>query len=449
VIEARHEIEALVGFEGREPGSDAERRAAEHLVERLDGLGRKAETEQIDVWPNWPATYALHTALAILGSVLSVSVPVLGAALALIATVLTFLDANGTVITTRRLLGRRASQNVLSPEDGEKGGRVVLVAHYDAGRGGLAFASRLQERRAALGQTLRRPIGPLEPLFWAMVWVLVCCLVRLPGIESFILTVIQFVGTVVLILALPLLLDTAFARPSPGANDNASGVATVLRLAERYGGELEYFDLHVLLTGSQEALALGMRAHLKRRRGELDPERVVFLNVDEVGRGTVRFTEREGLILALETHKQLVDLCEEIVEDQEESDEDQQESDEDQQESDEDQEESGDDQEESGEDQEEGQKDADRPGARGMISRTTSDAFAARGAGFPAITITCKGRLDYTPGHHSPSDTPDRIDDEALERAYGFCCELIERLDATIGPDLEKTVEETHLKEDS
>ena len=416
MIDARGEIDALTEFEGRGPGTDAERRAAAHLVDRLENLGRGAETEQIDVWPNWPLTYAIHAALVIAGSVLSVSLPLLGAALALVATILTFLDANGMALTTRRLLGRRASQNVISTEGGDKGGRLVLVAHYDAGRGGLAFTPWLQERRAALGQLLRRPIGPFQPFFYALVWVLICCLIRVPGIDNTILTVLQFLGTVMLILALPFLLDTAVARTVPGANDNASGVATSLRLAERYGGELDHFDVDVLLTGSEEALGLGMRGHLKRNRGELDPERVVFLNLDEVGRGTVRFTEREGLVLPLKTHAQLVDLCREIVEDQEDEDDDEDED--------------------------------TTPVARGMVARTAGDASVARAAGFPAITITCKSRLDYTPGHHSPADLPDRIDDEALERAYSYCCEFIERLDATVGPDLDKPVEETLLKEE-
>jgi hypothetical protein len=84
-----------------------------------------------------------------------------------------------------------------------------------------------------------------------------------------------------------------------------------------------------------------------------------------------------------------------------------------------------------------------------MSSRTVSDAHAARAAGYPAITITCKGRLDYTATHHQPTDLPDRIDDEALERAYAFCSELIERIDATVGPDLSKSVEQTLLKEES
>ena len=38
MIDAREEIEALVGFDGRGPGTDAERRAAKHLSARLDHL---------------------------------------------------------------------------------------------------------------------------------------------------------------------------------------------------------------------------------------------------------------------------------------------------------------------------------------------------------------------------------------------------------------------------
>jgi hypothetical protein len=439
-MNVREEIERLVEFDGRGPGSDAERRAAEHLVERLRELGRGSQTEPFDSWPNWPMTYALHVAMAVVGSVISVSIPLIGAALVLLVTVLTFLDANGIAFTTRRLFGRRASQNVLSREDGGKGGDLVLVAHYDSGRGGLAFNRRLQERRATISKTIKRPIGPLQPLFWTLLAVTICTLLRLPGIENTILTVIQFVFTVLLILALPALIDTGLSPTVPGANDNASGVATVLRLAERFGGNLEHFDVHVLFTGSQEAFALGMRSYLRRHRADLDEERLVFLNVDEVGQGMIRYTSREGLLLPVKSHSQLVDMCEEIVEDHEEEEE---------EDDDQDEEENQAAAAAAAAEDDDDDEDEDRPGPRKLVSRNISDAFAARSAGYPAITITCKGRLDYTPTHHQSSDLPDRIDDEALERAYAFCAELIERVDATVGPDLSRPVEATLLKEES
>src|SRR5918998_3611907 len=138
-VDLRADIEALVDVGRRAPGSDAERRAAAYLKQRLEGLGREVEVESVDAWPAWPLGYAVLAGLAVVGSVLSVSIPALGAALALAAALLTFLDAVVLLPTLRRLLGRRASQNVVSWGDRAKPGLLLLVAHYDAGRGGIAL----------------------------------------------------------------------------------------------------------------------------------------------------------------------------------------------------------------------------------------------------------------------------------------------------------------------
>ncbi len=378
-IEPLAEIDALVAFEGRAPGTDAERRAARHVEQRLEQLGREVETEPIAVHPNYPLTHAIHALIAIVGSVLSVSTPAAGAALVLFATVSTFGDLSGTFYLVRRLTGRRASQNVTSREGGDKPALLILTAHYDAARGGTLFSRRAVERRAALGRLLRRGFGHFEPFFWAMFVILACTIVRLVGIEGTPLTIVQFIPTVVLIASIPLLVDIALSDAAPGANDNASGVATVLRLAERYGGRLEHFDVWVVLPGSAQALGLGMREWIRRHKRELDPERTVFVNVDTAGDGTVRWLEKEGLVLAMRYHPTLVGLCEEI----------------------------GD--------------------GRGIPSRDISDAFMARAAGFPAVTISARNRLDYAPEHVEP---------DALERTYDFCGALLERLDESVGPEL-------------
>jgi hypothetical protein len=285
---------------------------------------------------------------------------------------------------------------VVSRDESGKPGTLELVAHYDAGSQGAVFGRRVEARRAAIGRLLRRPIGRLEPLFWAELAVLACCVARLPGLDATALTAVQFVPTVALIVAVPLLADIALSATSPGANDNASGVALALELARRHGEGLQRFDLWLLLTGSQEAIADGMRNFLRRHKKALDRTRTVFVNLDEVGAGSVRYTRREGAILAVRSHVQLVEICDEIAED-----------------------------------------DEDRIfGARPLVNRTASDAGAARSKGYPAITITCRNVLDLVPDHHQASDTPGRIEGAALERALGFCDELLERIDAQLGPAL-------------
>ena len=387
-IDPMQEIEGLVAFEGRWPGTDAERRAARHLEQRLQSLGREAEVEPASVHPNYPITHAIHALLGIVGSVLSVTQPTVGVALVLFATASAFGDLSGTFYLVRRLTGRRASQNVTSTEDGGKRAVVILTAHYDAARTGAVFGRRAVERRATFGRLIRRGLGPFEPFFWSLVVILVCTLLRLLGFEGTAFTVVQFIPTVVLIASIPLLIDIALSDVVPGANDNASGVATVLRLAERYGGRLAHFDVWVVLPGAEEGLLLGMREWMRMHKRELDRERTVFVNVDIAGSGTVRWIEKEGLVGAMRYHPTLIEMCEQI----------------------------GD--------------------GRGMVSRNATDALIARAAGFPAITITSRNALDYAPHWHQPTDTPDRIDLDSLDRTYDFCCALLERLDESIGPEL-------------
>jgi Peptidase family M28 len=389
-VSAKRDIDALAAIEGRVAGSDAERRAARHLEQRLSELGRDAAVETISVFPAWHLAHAIHALVAIAGSVLAVEQPVAGTALAALALASILGDATGAFHLFRRLTGRRASQNVVSVEDGDKQGTLVLVAHYDAARTGFVFGPRARAGWAALGRPLRRPLGPLGPLFWSTAAIVACAALRIPGLEGKLLTALQFVPTVVLIVHLPLLVDIALSDPVPGANDNASGVATALRLAERHGGALEHFDLWLLFTGSQESFGLGMREFVRRRRGELEPKRTVFLNLDELGTGDLRFARREGLLFTLGSHPQLRRICNEVGEDDPDAD------------------------------------------VRPVVLRAASDAVTARASGYAAITICARP----APDHHLLSDTPERVEDGALERSLGFCSELIERVDQELGAEL-------------
>ena len=400
------EIEDLVAHEGRAPGSDAERRAAVHLANRLEDIGRDVTTEAILVRPRFALTHLIHALLAIAGGLVATSegsIPrLIGTAVVLFAAISAFGDLSGKFYLVRRLTGRRASQNVVSREDTGKPGTLVLVAHYDSARSGAVFSDRAMRRRARLGRLIRRPIGPFEPLFWSIMAVLACCAIRLTGVEGIALNAVQFVPTIVLIVAVPLLADIILSPIVPGASDNASGVATVLKLADRYTDDLVDFDLWVLLTGAQESMQLGMSAFLKRHKHELDRATTVFLCVDNVGHGDIRYTTKEGYVIAYAYHPDLVRLCEELRD-----------------------------------------EDAEEPyyRVRPIVSRSGTDAQRARAKGYPAIAIGATNELGYAPHYHQPSDTPDTLDEDTLRRAYDFCSELIELIDERIGPELEAPAE--------
>ena len=328
------ELDAVVDLGRRAPGSDAERRTAQHLEGRLEHLGRSAEIEPFTAYPHWPLACLLLASASIAASVLAVYVPVAGATLALVAALLLFLDAGLLMPTVRRLLGGRASQNVVSWNDTGKPGTLVVVAHYDAGRAGIVHSDAVARRRAALR------LGALQLVFWAQLGVLAAALLRLIGIEGSLLTAAQLVPTFVLIVAVALLADVALAGTKAGENDNASGTVLALRLAAE--AQPEHFDVHVLLTGAGTAGAAGLKAFLDRH--DLPHDTTVILNLDRVGSGDVRYTSREGALVTAKTHPQLTALAD------------------------------------------------DTP----LVSRSTSDASAA--TGYAAITVTCRDRLDYASG---------------------------------------------------
>jgi hypothetical protein len=178
-------------------------------------------------------------------------------------------------------------------------------------------------------------------MFLALLVLLACCVLRVAGMEGTLFTFVQFVPTAALIVYVALLLDVSLSPAAPGENDNASGAAAVLRLAERLGTEMDYFGVHVVLTGSQKAMAQGMRAFLKAHRGELKPSDTVVLNLDAVGGGDLRLTKQEGPLLTAKSHPQLLS----------------------------------------------------RADSETTTSREPSDGYAAASASLPAVTITGEGEL--------------------------------------------------------
>jgi hypothetical protein len=388
-MDALHEIEALVAHGGRWAGSEAERRAAEHLADRLRALGREAVLEPIEVRPDYPLTHTLGGLLAASGSALSPRWPRLGLAALLVAASSTYGDLTTRFHLLRRLTRRVRSQNVVSRERGEKPAVLVLVAHYDSAHTGWIFDPHAAERRARLGRRLGHEIGPFAPFMWSLWVALGLAVTRLAGARSRALTAAQLAPALILGTTAALLLQVRGAEVVPGANDNASGVATILRLAERHGGRLEHFELWVLLTAAEEGMLLGMREWLRAHRHELDPERTVFVNVDIAGYGTVRYTTREGLAFPRSHAHELIELCEQIRADDRER----------------------------------------RYDARPLDSRLVTDAYVPTLHGYRAIQITCLPELNIAPHYHQPSDTPDHLQPEALERAFEFCSELIRRID--------------------
>jgi hypothetical protein len=391
-------IRKLCSFEGRRAGTDAERRAANWLAERLREGGRRVAVEPTYVHPQYGLVHAFHCTLGFAGSLVAIVQPAVGFALVLAAAVSMYLDLNGRFYLARRLFFRRASQNVVARGKSPNApARLFICAHYDAARTGALFRPKRVARASRLAARLPFPIAPFRILFWSLALLLPILGARMAGIDSNLISLLQLFPTLILLVGVFMLTDIELSDVVPGANDNASGVATAVSLAEKLDSDPpENLDVWVVLTGAEECQTEGMRSFIRSHRKSLDSDSTYFVVLDAVGGGGVRYEEGEGLAVTYELDRRLVQLCAAIAAADREGD--------------------------------------DRFAAKPLRHGFATDALPARVAKFRAIAITCLNDGSILPANYRrPEDVPKRIDQRALDRAHDFTLELVRALDRDVG----------------
>jgi Predicted aminopeptidases len=388
-------IRDLCSFQGRGPGTDAERRAANMLAGRLRGIGRRAQIEPFFAHPEYAIVHLIHAAMGVAGSVIATVQPAVGFSIVLLAAVSTYLDLNTRLYLVRSLLFRRVSQNVVSPGTRpDAPARLVLIAHYDAARTGYIF-SKASQRIRRLPERIRLGLGPFRLFFWLGLAPLLPILgARMAGLDATWLNALQAIPTIVLIVAGFLLVDIALSDIVPGAYDNASGVAAVVSAADELtANPPDNLDVWVVLAGSEESFCEGSRAFVRGRRKEFDRATTAFVNVDSVSSGQVAYEISQGPVISLPHDAQLIELCEALAT-------------------------SG----------------AAEAGVRPIRHPLLDDAMPARIRRLRAITLrTTDPNGNLAPWYHTHDDTPDRVDSEALTEATDFVVALARLIDRDAG----------------
>jgi Peptidase family M28 len=287
----------------RTPCSPGERRAAEWLFGRLgawDGVAVELEPE-----PSWGTFPPTATGLGLTGMLAAALVlggrRSLGAALAL-ATVAGIVDEaqNGPRVLRRLVRRRRETVNVVARVgDADAAATLVVIAHHDAPQSGVMFDQTLQRRIHERWPQLLDRFKTPPPQWWfglaGPTTTLACALARIRRLPWGALAV----GA----LATALVADIWRNETVQGANDNLSGVAVLVGLAELLRVE-PVAGLRVLLVscGAEETLQDGIRAFIARHRDELDPARTAFVNLDTVGSPHLVLLEGESPVWMEDYH---------------------------------------------------------------------------------------------------------------------------------------------------
>jgi hypothetical protein len=289
----REVVETLAPID-RTPCSAGERAAAEWVAARMRASGADVALEDEPSWGTFPPTATGTGLLGMAGAVLVLRKRRVAGALLALGVFAGIVDEaqNGPRILRRLVRRRRTTVNLVGRlGDSAAPATLVVLAHHDAPQTGALFDQtlqrRLHERAPAVLERFKTPL----PQWWiGLAGPLATFAGALTARRRY-----ARAGLAIGALGTAAVADIWRSETVQGANDNLSGVAALVALAQLLR-EQPVPGLRVVLVscGAEETLQDGIRAFVSSHRDELDPARTAFVNLDTVGSPHLVMLEAEG-----------------------------------------------------------------------------------------------------------------------------------------------------------
>jgi hypothetical protein len=352
----------------RLPASPGEHEAAGLVQKLLAERGCDTVVEEVPAYRSyaWP--------IGVLSGLAALSALAAGRGHRLVGAVGGAVAAAGIAddITGSRMLGRRSAMrpgvatNVVAQTGDPSADRtLVVLAHHDAAPSGLVFDQRPARWFARTYPDRVEAMKSNPPLWWPVVAGPVLVSVgSLLGSGT-----LRRVGLVASLTAAAAMVDIGTRPAVPGANDNASGVAVLVAVAEALQAK-PVPGLRVLLVsaGAEEALQEGIRAFARAHFPSLPPDRTWFVNVDTVGSGRLVLLEGEGPLKMHDYAAGFKDLVAGWA------------------------------------------RDEGVPLLRDLRSHNSTDSAVPRRYGYPVATLVSIDDQKLIPHYHLDTDTPENVD---------------------------------------
>ena len=281
----------LRAIEGRGPCTDAERRAARAIAQRLRGLGHRPRTQTVWVRPGNELLLALASGLGVAASVVSVDHAAVGLWIAVAALVL---------VAVAPLLGaRRATQWVWAGPT--KASRVAAKPPCPFVGVRLLLTCRADAQAAPLAERWLAKVGLPGPRVWlvlALAAVVGFAAARTGGTSGTALGAAQLLPTAVCIAGVGAFLDAWVLRPTDAAAGPAAAIAVLAALDRSPPSRL---SPEVVVAGPKSMRAF-VRAQRRAGTGATD------VAVVELREGAPGFLRSDGSLIPQRFHPRLVAL---------------------------------------------------------------------------------------------------------------------------------------------
>lgn len=382
-VGAREDLRKLaVEIGPRGAGTEAEQAAADFIKGRFEQRGLEVSVDEFSTISTYSYLYIVYLGLAILSAWLSFWFVLVVAPIAVLNAVLFAFDLE-TYPLISKVLPHVASRNVIG-EQADESGKVglVVVAHYDSSRAALSFHPRLV---SGFRNTFTLMIGCI---FGVAALATANFVVRLAtGNTSFWVWIATVAASVYLFVPLAIMIHREAAmQHTPGANDNGSGVVTMLALMDKMTDpESPARGAMFVATGAEEVGTAGMMAFLRSHGEEVRDAFIV--NLDNLGAGHLYYIDCEGMLLGHPSDPALLWLADKVVEKK------------------------------------------GLPLERRGYRLLSTDGTPALARGYRAMSVMAFDDEGMLPNWHWETDTADNVDMSNIENARAFLWNLAKRID--------------------
>jgi Peptidase family M28 len=379
----------------RPSASPGEREAAEWIAAQLAEFGCSVRIEEERAhggyWFPLGVPNALAGAAGLLARRGGRRGRALAAALGAFAAAAIWDDVGGGKLwLRRRFLPSRPTWNVVAETGDTSAERtLVFVAHHDAAHWGLLFHPGVLPLVDRLLPGLLERTNTSPPLMAPVIaGPLLVALGALTGRRRALSW-----GSAFALGSAATFAEIGVRDAVPGANDNLTGVATLIGLATELAERpVEGLRVVLLSTGSEESFMEGMQAFARRHFPRLAPERTHVVCVDTVGSPHLTLIEGEGMLRMRDYPDDFKDLVADCA------------------------------------------REAGVELWRGLRLRNATDGLIALRAGYPTTALGSVTRLKVPANYHWPTDTAENVDHGTVDATVTLCGAIARRLAASYAP---------------